>query len=774
MRYTGQPMKRFEDLPLLIGKGSFVDDMQLPDMLYAVVLRSPHAHARIRCIDAAAARHSPGVVRVLTAKDLAEAVRDIPPRPTEELEGVKVPEHPVLARDKVCYVGQPVAVVVAHDRYLARDALQLIEVDYQALPAVLDPLAAAQDTSEPIHEELGTNVAMSVRVGRGDIRAAFAQADAIVRGRYDVPRLSPAPMEGRGLLVRYQPADDLLTLWASTQVPHKVKTYLGRLLTRPPRHVRVIAPDVGGGFGQKVEVWPEDVALSYLAIVLGRPIKWIEERWENLLAYHGRGHTAEVEAAVRRNGSILGMRFRIIADVGAYFLTSTPGPPVNAAHRVAGPYAIPTMDVESLGVLTNKPPTGPYRGAGGPEGAFFMERTIDLIARELQLDPVEVRRRNFIPPTAFPYTTATGLTYDSGDFRPALERALELAEYRRFRQMQQARGSEASLLGIGVATVVKASGGRGEMRNSHARISVEPTGQVKVYTEVSPHGQGTETTFAQIVADELGVRIEDVQVLHGDTAMLPAGQGTFASRGLSIGGSAMYIGLQEAHRKLARIAARFLECPPEEIVFEAGSVFDRRYPEQTLAFSQVALAGQRPELLPAGIEPGLEFQVSFLLPENPFSFGAHVVVVEVDRDTGEVGLLRYAAVHDCGRVINPKLLAGQVHGAIAQGLGPALAEVMSYSPEGQPLTGSFLDYMIPVAADVPAITMDIRETPSPTNPLGVKGIGELPTVAAPVAVANAVLDALSSLGVRHIDIPLTPEKLWRAIQAGARGHGGGS
>jgi carbon-monoxide dehydrogenase large subunit len=614
---------------------------------------------------------------------------------------------------------------------------------------------------------------MRVRVGRGDLGAAFAQADAIIRGRYDVPRLSPAPMEGRALLVRYQPTEDLLTLWASTQVPHKVKTYLGRLLTRPPRHVRVIAPDVGGGFGQKVEIWPEDVALSYLAIVLGRPIKWIEERWENLLAYHGRGHSAEVEAAVRRDGSILGMRFRIVADVGAYFLTSTPGPPVNAAHRVAGPYAIPTMDVESLGVLTNKPPTGPYRGAGGPEGAFFMERTIDLVARELQLDPVEVRRRNFIPPTAFPYTTATGLTYDSGDFLPALERALELAEYPRFRQMQQARGSEAPLLGIGVATVVKASGGRGEMRNSHARISVEPTGQVKVYTEVSPHGQGTETTFAQIVADELGVRIEDVQVLHGDTAMLPAGQGTFASRGLSIGGSAMYMGLQEARRKLARIAARFLECPPEEIVFEAGSVFDRRYPEQMLALSQVALAAQQPELLPAGIEPGLEFQVSFMLPENPFSFGAHVVVVEVDRDTGEVRFLRYAAVHDCGRVINPKLLAGQVHGAIAQGLGPALAEVMSYSPEGQPLTGSFLDYMIPVADDVPTITMDIRQTPSPTNPLRVKGIGELPTVAAPVAVANAVLDALSSFGVRHIDIPLTPEKLWRAMRAGAGGHGGG-
>jgi len=764
MSYVGQRIKRFEDPRLLIGKGAFVDDLRLPEMLYAVVLRSPYAHARLRSIDTSAARHLPGVVAVLTGQDIAGAVQDIPPRPTEELKGVNVPEHPVLAREKVCYVGQPVAVLVAHDRYLARDALERIEVDYLPVPPILDPLQAAQEGSVPIHPEVGSNVVMPVRVGRGDLQASFAQADCIIRGSYDVPRLSPAPMEGRGLLAHYQPAEERLTLWASTQVPHKVKTYLARLLNRPPRHLRVIAPDVGGGFGQKVEVWPEDVALSYLAILLGRPIKWIEERWENMLAYHGRGHTAEVEAAVKRDGSILGMRFRILADVGAYFLTSSPGPPVNVAHRVAGPYAIPTMEVESLSVLTNKPPTGPYRGAGGPEGAFFMERTIDLIAQELNLDPVEVRRRNFISRDAFPYTTATGLTYDSGDFMPALDKALALAEYARFRQQQSARGPAEPLLGIGVATVVKASGGRGEMRNSSAVVKVEPTGQVKVYTEVSPHGQGTETTFAQIVADELGVRLEEVQVLHGDTEMLRSGQGTFASRGLTIGGSAMYVGLQEARRKMARIAARFLECPPEDIIFQGGQVFDRRYPEQALPFSQVASAAQRPEFLPPGLEAGLEFQVTFALPDNPFSFGAHVAVVEVDRDTGEVRFLRYAAVHDCGRVINPKLLEGQVQGAIAQGLGQALGEAMLYSPEGQPLSGSFLDYAIPSADDMPAIRMDSMQTLSPTNPLGVKGIGELPTVAAPVAAANAVLDALSSIGVRHIDTPLTADKIWHALQ----------
>jgi carbon-monoxide dehydrogenase large subunit len=766
MSYIGHPLKRREDPRLLTGGGTFVDDLQLPDMLYAVVLRSPHAHARVRAIDASAARRLPGVVHVLTAEELVGRVKDIPPRPTPELEGVSVPAHPVLARDKVCYVGQPVAVVVTRDRYLARDALERIDVNYQPLPPIMDPWEAAQEGARPIHAAFGTNVAMRIRDGRGDLQTAFAQADALIRGRYDVPRLSPAPMEGRALLAHYQPEADLLTLWASTQVPHRLKNSVERLLTRPPGQVRVIAPDVGGGFGQKVETWPEDVALSYLAMVLGRPINWVEERWENLLAYHGRGYAAEVEAAVKRDGSILGMRFRIVADVGAYFLTATAGPPINAAHRVAGPYAIPTMEVECLGVLTNKPPTGPYRGAGGPEGAFFMERTVDLIARELGLDPAEVRQRNFIPPEAFPYTTATGLIYDSGDFLPALERALELAEYDEFRQRQRASGPQEQLIGIGVATVVKASGGRGEMKTSHARISVEPTGHVKVYTEVSPHGQGTETTFAQIAADELGVRVEDVQVLHSDTDMLPAGQGTFASRGLTIGGSAVYVGLRQARQKMARIAARFLECPAEAIVFQGGQVFDRRYPDQALAFSQVAAAAYRSELLPAGMEQGLEHLVSFLLPENPFGFAAHVAVLEVDRATGEARFLRYAAVHDCGRVINPTLLAGQVHGAIAQGIGPALAEAMLYTPEGQPLTGSFLDYAIPGAGEVPAIHLDIRETPSPTNPLGVKGIGELPTVAAPVAVANAVMDALAPCGIRHLDLPLTPEKIWRAVQGG--------
>ena len=765
MSYSGQPLKRVEDPRLVTGKGSYVADINLPGMLFAAVLRSPHAHASIRSIDASPARDLPGVVAVLAGKDIVGAVKDIPARRVEELGDVRVPQHPILPTDKVCYVGQAVAVLVAQDPRIAKDALELIRVEYELLPPIVDPLEAAKPESKPIHDWLGSNVVSRYRVGRGDLDSSFAQADCIVRGTYHVPRLSPAPMEGRGLVARYEAETQLLTLWASTQTPYKLKDHLGSLLSRPPRDIRVLAPDVGGGFGQKVEIWPEDVVLSYLAILLERPVKWIEERWENLLAYHGRGYHADVEAAARKDGSVLGMRLRMVADLGAYCLTSTLAVPVNASHRAAGPYAIPDMDVECLSVTTNKPPTGPYRGAGAPETAFFLERTMDLIARELKLDPAEVRRRNFVPPDAFPYTAATGLTYDSGNYAPLLDRALELADYSGYRRAQAQRGSEDPLIGVGVAAALKAAGGPGGPgRKSVARIIVEPTGEVKVYTEVSPHGQGTETTFAQIVADVLGVDLDDIQVLHGDTEMLESGQGTFASRGLTVGGSAVYLSAQDARRKMALIASHTLECPPEAITFQEGKVFDSRDPEKAMAFSDVASAGHRPDQLPVGVEAGLEFPAAFNLVDAAFGFGAHVAVVEVDRDTGAIKFLRYAAVHDCGRAINPKLLEGQVDGALVQGLGPALAEAMVYSPEGQPVTGSFMDYAMPIAEEMPATIMDIVETPSPTNPLGVRGIGELPTVAAPVAVTNAVVDALSQMGVDHLDAPLTLEKIWRAIQ----------
>ena len=764
MPYVGQPLKRFEDHRLMTGGGSYLDDMTMPDMVFAIFVRSTHASANIRSMDVTAARNLPGVVAVITGQDIAEDVDDIPHREVAEMEGVKIPGHPALARDKVCYVGQPIALIVAEDHYTATDALDLVRVDYKPLPVAEDPLLASQSDAFPIHSELGGNVVMRAHESRGDLEKTFAQADRIVRGRYSSPRLSAAPMETRAVLAQYRPETDSLTLWTSTQTPHRVKTYLGRLLKNAPSNIRVIVPDVGGGFGQKVELWPEELALGHAAMVIQRPIKWVEERWENLLAYHARGFSGEVEAAVKNDGTILGVRMRFVADMGAYFLIMSPGPPINAVHRSAGPYDIPDMDVECVAVLTNKPPTGPYRGAGGPEGAYFMERSVDQIAKELGLDPAEVRRRNFIKPEDFPYATATGLVYDSGDFQPALDKALDLADYASYRKAQSDNGPDGPLIGVGIATVVKASGGtNNEMRSSNAIVRVEPTGQVKVYTEVSPHGQGTETTFAQIVSDQMGVELEDVQILHGDTDMLESGQGTFASRGLTVGGSAMYVGLQAARKKMSLIAASVLECPAENIDFEDGKVFNKEDRERVMSFSEVASSAHQPDLLPEGMEPGLEFPADFSLPANPFGFAVHVAVVEIDRDNGHMNVVRYAAVHDCGHVINPRLLEGQIHGAIAQGLGQALTEVTAYDEEGQPLNASFMDYGMPMAQTLPDIRLGLTETPSPTNPMGVKGIGELPTVAAPVAVANAVVDALSRSGAGPIDTPLTPEKIWRAL-----------
>ncbi len=770
--YSGQPLKRFEDPRLVTGGGSFVDDIVLPDMLYAYVLRSPHAHARIRSIDVSAARNMSGVVAVLTGGDLADEVKVVPTRAISDQAVSSAPggmvdelngrEQPVLATDKVCYVGQAVAMVVAQERYLARDAAELIRVGYEPLPPLMDPFEAA--TATPIHQELGTNMGMRIYREGGDLEGAFAQADRVIQQRYDVQRLAPAPLENRGVLAHYQPQEDLLTVWDSTQEPHQVWRHLAHLLNRPEDRVRVIAPDVGGGFGEKGCLFPEEVSVPYLSLRLGRPIKWVEDRQENMLAFHGRGHIVDVEAAVKNDGSILGMRVRVVADLGAYFVSSTTAVPLLAGHRIAGPYKIPAMSAEVLGIITNKPPTGAYRGAGGPESAFCMERTVDLIAKDLNLDPVEVRRKNFIPPDAFPHTTPTGLIYDSGDYERGFDRALQLADYSSWRERARQRSPNEPLLGVGLATVVKASGGAGEMRSEYAQVRIEPSGQIAAYTGVSPHGQGSETAFAQVVANELGVSPSEVQVLHSDTAILPSGGGTAASRGTVAGASALYVVLQEARQKLSQIASHLLKCPADHIAFEHGRVFNRRNPGQAMTFAQVVSAANNEELLPPGVRPGLDFSGRFTLPGNPYAFGAHVVVVEVDRTTGEVKILRYVAVHDCGRIINPMIVEGQIHGGIVQGIGQALTEDMAYSKDGQPLTGSLLDYALPMAEELPDLILDTVETPSPINPLGVKGIGELPTVAAPVAIANAVMDALSVLGIRHIDTPLTPEKVWRAIQ----------
>ena len=777
--YTGQSIKRFEDHRLLTGQSSFVDDMTRPGMLHALIIRSPHGHARIRSIDASAALALPGVAAVITAQDIEDAAQ-LPTRESTDADELHPPRHPALAVDKACYAGQPVAIVLAEDVYTAEDAVELVAIDYEILPAVIDPLEAVGEGAPVIHEHLGSNVVLRTVNAGGDLDRAFAEADCVISQRFDVQRVAPAPMEPRGLLAEYAPptplrggiegGEGLLTVWDSTQHPHEIREHLARLLERPLESVRVACPDVGGGFGEKGCFFPEELAIPYLAIKLGRPIKWVESRQENMLCFHGRGHSIDMEAAAQSDGTLLGIRVKVTADLGAYFFMSTPTVPILTSHRLTGPYRTPAMSVEVVGVATNKSVTGAYRGAGGPEAAFCMERAVDLIAQELGLDPAEVRRRNFIPPDAFPYETPTGIIYDSGEYAAAFERSLEMSGYQEWRERSRRQAESGdSLIGVGIAAVVKGSGAKVTMLEEHARCIIGPDGDVEVHTGIAPHGQGTETTFAQVVADELGIAPGDIWVRHSDSAILPAGGGTSASRGVIAGGTVLYNVVQEAREKLTTVAGHLLDCPPGDIDLTEGRAVDRNNPSRSVPFAQLAAAAHNEELLSPGEEPGLDFAGSNTLSRSPYSFGSHVAVVEVSRENGAIKILQYTGVHDSGKVINPMLYDGQIHGAIAQGIGQALWEGMVYDSTGQPLSGSMMDYVLPKSIDLPDFDLDSTfETPSPITALGVKGIGELPTLAAPAAIANAVMDALSSAGVKHIDTPLTPEKVWQALRdAGA-------
>ncbi len=755
MIYLGRSIKRFEDARLVIGDGVFIDDIKLPDMLHAAVVRSVHAHARIRSINVVDAIELDGVVEVLTGADLAGKLPDLPIRPMGDrsVDEFNPPEHPVLAQDKVCYVGQPVAVVVAKNPYLARDGAELVTVDYEPLIPVVNPVDAANEDVPVIHPHLGTNVAMrSVQEG-GDIEKAFAQAAHIVRQRYEIPRLAPSSMETRGVIGNYDASGDLLTVWDSTQAPNQIKRYLAQMLGRPEESIRVVAPDVGGSFGIKDCMFSEDVLMPFLALRLQKPVKWVEDRQENLITYHGRGMSLDVEVAVDKKGVILGISASILADIGAYFYFTTPFPLFNAARRITGPYDVPAVRVDLLGVITNKTPVAAYRGTGSPEAAFCIERTLDLIAKDLGLDPAEIRRSNYISKDAFPYKSCTGNMYDSGDYLLALDRALELVEYSAWQEKIKQRRPGDPYLGVGLATFIKSSGAGGEHRVESARVRIDSSGQIDVYTGVSPHGQGTETTFAQIAAETLGVDPSQVRVHHSDTAIYPHGIGTSASRGLIIGGSAVQLALEEAREKLAGFASKIFSCPAADIKFSYGEVFDLHHPDTKIPFEKLA-----------AMESGLDFEHEYTLPQSPVSFGAHAVVVEVDQDTLALKILRYVGVHDCGQIINPMIVEGQIHGGIAQGIGQALTESIVYSEEGQPLTGSLMDYALPRSTMIPDLTLDTIDTISPTNPLGAKGIGSVSTVPSPAAIANAVMNAISPSGVRHIDAPYTPERLWRAIR----------
>ena len=771
-KLVGTKVKRREDPRLVQGLSHYVDDLRMADVMHAAILRSPHAHAHINGINTDAAQALPGVVTVVTGADIGDSVGSVPcaaANPT-----LRTPPHPVLAQGEVRYVGEPVAVAVAGDSYTARDALDLIEVDYEPLPAVSDLEKALEPGSPLVHSQWDSNQAFTFECGTGDMDKARAEADVIVRQKFIHQRLAPIPVETRGVVARYFPGEDELTVWSSTQIPHLLRAMLALVLGFPEHRIRVIAPEVGGGFGCKLNVYREEALLAHLAMKLKATVKWIEGRRENMQAtIHGRGQVGTVEAAVKKDGTILGVTYDSLLDTGAYHQLLTPGMPPLTGLMISGSYKIPTLKFTSTGGFTNKVATDAYRGAGRPEATLVIERTMDLIARELDMDPVEIRRKNFAQPADFPLAVATGLAYDSGNYQAALDKALEMVGYEDLRAEQKRLREEGRYMGIGFSTYVEicAMGPSAALPAGgweSGTVRMDFTGKATVLTGVSPHGQGEETTFAQIVSDDLGVPIEDVAVLHGDTAVVPNGIGTFGSRGISVGGTAVYMATQKVREKAEAIAANVLECSAEDLEFEDGKFSVKGVPDKGITIQEVALQAHVATKLPAGMEPGLQATSVFEPSNFTFPFGTHICVVEVDTHSGEIEIKKYVAVDDCGKVINPMIVDGQVQGGIAQGLGQALLEEVVYDEDGQLVTGSLMDYAVARAEDLPPLEFARTETPSPVNPMGVKGVGEAGTIGSTPSIVNAVVDALAPFGVTHIDMPLKPEKIWRLCQGGSK------
>jgi aerobic carbon-monoxide dehydrogenase large subunit len=754
---VGARIKRREDPSLIRGLGQYVDDVKLPEMLHVAILRSPHAHARIKSIDTAAAGQHPGVVAVVTGAELRDQIGTIPT--TADNPTLRIPKHFVLAVDKVCYVGEGVAAVVAESRYTARDAIDLIQVEYDPLPAVTDPEKALAPDSPVIHSEWPDNLAFHWEQTQGEVEKAFKQADKVVKQKLVHQRLAPIAIETRGVAARYLSTEKELTVWSSTQIPHLLKTHLAKMLQLPEEQMRVIAPDVGGGFGSKLNVYAEEGLLAWMAMKLGRPVKWVEERRENIQAtIHGRGQVGEVEAAVKKDGTILGLRYKVVADIGAYHQLFTPAIPPFTGLMLSGCYKIPAIGIEVRAAFTNKMSTDAYRGAGRPEATYVIERLMDRIAQELDIDAVKVRRKNFPQPQEFPFKTATGLAYDSGNYPAALDKALKLAGYDKLRREQKQLRRRGRYLGIGVSTYVEICA-MGPGFWEYGKVEVDPAGSVKVFSGASPHGQGQKTSFAQIVADELGVPMDDVDVIHGDTKIVAKGMGTFGSRATAVGGVAVYQAAEKVREKARDLASHLLEVDADDLVFSDGRFAVKGVPRRALTIQQIA--GQAAKNLPKGSAASLSAESTFEPANFTFPFGTHVCVVEVEPETGNVEIKKYVAVDDCGKVINPLLVDGQVQGGIAQGLGQALYEEVVYDKNGQLLTGSLMDYALPRAANLPRFQLARTETPTPVNPLGVKGIGEAGTIGSTPAVVGAVVDALAPFGVTHIDMPLTPQKIWR-------------
>ncbi|MHB1243109.1 MAG: xanthine dehydrogenase family protein molybdopterin-binding subunit [Gaiellaceae bacterium] len=775
-RAVGTSVPRKEDRKLVTGNGQFLDNINLPGQLWLSVVRSPYAHAGIAKVDLAAARKLEGVVAAFSGAELAADWAGSLPCAWPVTEEIRMPSHFPLAFDKARHVGDGVAVVVAETRAIAKDAAELVQVEYEPLPAVAD-VAKALDPGAPlVHDDFGTNECYVWKLEAGEVERAFAEAPVTISRRYRQQRLIPVAMEPRGVLAQETPGTGELTLWSSTQIPHILRLTLAGVIGIPEARLRVIAPDVGGGFGSKLDVYAEEALCLALARRLKRPVKWIEERSEGFTAtIHGRDVLQEIELAATAEGTITGVRVRLVSAMGAYLQLVTPGIPLLGAWVYGGCYDIPAYSFECTGVFTHTTPTDAYRGAGRPEATYAIERAVDALAVELGLDPVELRRRNFI--TEFPATIASGLVIDSGDFHASLDRALEQLDLEATRAEQAERRARGDVkqLGIGLSTYVEMcglapSGILGAIRYvaggwDSATVRCLPSGTVQVLTGTSPHGQGHETAWSQIAADELGYEVDEIEVLHGDTTVSPLGMDTYGSRSLAVGGIALHQAAQKIVAKARALAAHKLGVAADELDYEAGTFSSDG---KSVTVKELAFAAWAAHDLPEGMEPGLEATAVYDPPNFSWPGGAHAAVVEVDTETGDVQLVRYVAVDDVGKVVNPMIVDGQIHGGIAQGVAQALFEEAVYDDDGQLLTSSMTSYLVPSAVELPTFELDRTETPSPTNPLGVKGVGETGAIASPAAVMNAVADALAPFGVTDIDMPASPERVWRALEEARR------
>jgi aerobic carbon-monoxide dehydrogenase large subunit len=776
-KLIGQRIKRREDPRLIQGRATYVDDIKIAGMQHLAFKRSEVAHGRILSIDTSAAQAIDGVEAVFTGADLVPLIGPMPiatPFPA--------PEHRAVAVDIVRYVGEPVAVVVANDRYIARDAVDAIAVVYDPLPAVVDPELAMTGQPAVIHPAFPNNISIGgipggtgVSPGGVDdsaIDKAFAEADVVISQRMLNQRLAPTAIEPRGVVAHYEPGKGTMTIWSSTQTPHILRSLIAAMNGLGQDQVRAIAPEVGGAFGAKANVFGEEYVAAAISKRLALPIKWIEERSEAFLATtHGRDILGYVDLAAKRDGTVLGMKLRLVADIGAYHMLLTAAIPTLTMLMANATYDIPAIRVTVTEVFTNKMPTDSYRGAGRPEASYFVERAMDMLARELKMDPADVRRKNFIQPKQFPFQTQMGLVYDSGEYEKALDHALKIADWNKLKAERDAAKAQGRLVGLGLSMYVEVCGiGPSAILSvggwEHSQVTIERDGRISATTGVSPHGQGNETTFAQMLGDQFGVPMEHVTVHHGDTGVVKQGIGTFGSRSQAVGGAALHMAGAKVRTKMAKFAGAMLEAHEDDLVFENGHIFVKGSPATGKSFSDVAAFAYRPVPLPEGLEPGLSEEAFFEPSNNTYPFGCHISMLEIDRETGEPTLLKFVCVDDAGHLINPLIVEGQIHGGLAQGIGQAMIEEVVYNDDGQLVTGSFMDYAIPRATDFPRFELDNTVTPTPVNPLGAKGVGEAGTLGSTPCIVSAAVDALSEFGVKHVDMMLRPEKLWRIIHGG--------